>query len=830
MLTKKRIRRNSKRSKKFLLVGGAVDKDVVIKDMKKRLNIFKECDDECTNLATTIYKDFIKERVEIDCGGFEMDDTIISPEQLEAQLISDEFEKRSRNHIITYVDTHGAINNKIDPKTVPGNTIICFLAPINETNLVFSTNAPNQYINKYMAKLNGEQFKTIINEKHNLSNLDSNLEDSVKYNNIYYEGFNCFKNSIWYYPGDKYPDVFISVSANDVKYDIQDRLYSDMGESKKNTLTFQPYDIEYTKRGFGSNITYTKNNSFYNILCGKKINKGEEDSVRNLLLRGLKIHKSKYIGTLTEKIHLMKNLHIYHNSLGSVIKSLVSDKTRIIITTCCRNFNSNNYEKNKKFLERELFYYHLNKNKYHIIPYPNAQKIMGGKKGEIPLCASEKYQFYTEEKLSIIKLVTMNNNNSYGGKIPELLKLMDKSDLNDSDYRYLSTFSLHKISLFINVKSKGDKDKFTNLWKGVIRQTYKTKELNSKIVALGSFFSNKILTNFTNKNINITNIPIMECLKKIIEDIIPIWEQISAFSPLNPKIITNLKEIFGSSPKIIHEYLMGPKEDDSITNLIIWKNFSISDINGYKKVHTLTANTDLGEYNITIDNNYTNDTVKEIYIYHSLFDLSEKCFQNFIMLNGLYIKLDANRNEPIYISNNNIKEVKIENSAIYNIMSFTLNTPQLNNLVFSNVNFKKGYSFQTLFTTNLNKFKHLKKLSFTDCSSNKFIDSIFFDFLEETQELKILEFINCDFKINNEDKEDILKIIVKYVNKDIEYIHLNFDKVGFNVLPEDEEFGFNEKVAKERTEFFKKFSISEEKKQMFIDLNDTNKFGVDTDI
>ena len=149
----------------------------------------------------------------------------------------------------------------------------------------------------------------------------------------------------------------------------------------------------------------------------------------------------------------------------------------------------------------------------------------------------------------------------------------------------------------------------------------------------------------------------------------------------------------------------------------------------------------------------------------------------------------------------------------------------MNNLVFSNVNFKEGYSFQTLFTTNLKKFKHLKKLSFTDCSSNKYIDSTFFDFLEETQELKILEFINCDFKINNEDKEDILKIIVKYVNKDIEYIHLNFDKVGFNVLPE--EFGFNEL---KRTGFFKKFSISEEEKKMFIDLNDTNKFGVDTDI
>ena len=40
MLTKKRIRINSKRSKKFLLVGGA-SRDDVIKDMAERLNIFK---------------------------------------------------------------------------------------------------------------------------------------------------------------------------------------------------------------------------------------------------------------------------------------------------------------------------------------------------------------------------------------------------------------------------------------------------------------------------------------------------------------------------------------------------------------------------------------------------------------------------------------------------------------------------------------------------------------------------------------------------------------------------------------------------------------------
>ena len=40
MLTKKRIRRNSKRSKKFLLVDGA-DKNNIIKDMADRLQELK---------------------------------------------------------------------------------------------------------------------------------------------------------------------------------------------------------------------------------------------------------------------------------------------------------------------------------------------------------------------------------------------------------------------------------------------------------------------------------------------------------------------------------------------------------------------------------------------------------------------------------------------------------------------------------------------------------------------------------------------------------------------------------------------------------------------
>ena len=95
MLTKKRVRRNSKRSKKFLLVGGAVDKEAIIKDMADRLNIFKECHDDCKKLATTIYKEFISERADVvDPSGEE-------PEELDLSSLEEEkLEKRSKNHII----------------------------------------------------------------------------------------------------------------------------------------------------------------------------------------------------------------------------------------------------------------------------------------------------------------------------------------------------------------------------------------------------------------------------------------------------------------------------------------------------------------------------------------------------------------------------------------------------------------------------------------------------------------------------------------------------------------------------------------------------------
>ena len=297
MLTKKRVRRNSKRSKKFLLVGGASRGDI-IKDMAERLNIFKECDDKCTNLATTIYKEFIEERiVVVDPSGEELD--LSSLEQAKLN-------ERSKNHIITYIDTHGAIDNKSGPKTVPNNTVICFLSPINETNLVFPINSGSKSINNFMAKLNIDQFKTIIKEKQNLSNLESINKDTINYYNIKYKGFNCFKNSIWYYPGDKYPEVRIDVTAYDVESDI-----TNAEDSKINTL-FQPYDIEYTKRDLGGNITYTKNNKFYNELNGETIDERDKDSVRKLLLSALKKNiatfvlwiKNKYIINLFYLINL----------------------------------------------------------------------------------------------------------------------------------------------------------------------------------------------------------------------------------------------------------------------------------------------------------------------------------------------------------------------------------------------------------------------------------------------------------------------------------------------------------------------------------------------
>ena len=189
---------------------------------------------------------------------------------------------------------------------MPNNTVICFLSPINETNLVFPINLGSKSINNFMDKLNIDQFKTIIKEKQNLSNLESINKDTINYYNIKYKGFNCFKNSIWYYPGDKYPEVRIDVTAYDVESDI-----TNAEDSKINTL-FQPYDIEYTKRDLGSNITYTKNNKFYNELNGETIDERDKDSVRKLLLSALKKNiatfvlwiKNKYIINLLYLINL----------------------------------------------------------------------------------------------------------------------------------------------------------------------------------------------------------------------------------------------------------------------------------------------------------------------------------------------------------------------------------------------------------------------------------------------------------------------------------------------------------------------------------------------
>jgi len=793
MLTKKRVRRNSKRSKKFLLVGGAVVKEAIIKDMAERLNIFKECNesDNCKKLATTIYDKFISERIGVYPSGEE-------PEELDLSSLEEEkLEKRSKNHIITYIDTHGAIDNKSGPKTVPNNTVICFLAPINETNLVFPINSGSKSINNFMAKLNIDQFKTIIKEKQNLSNLESTNIDTIDYY-INYKGFNCFKNSIWYYPGDKYPEVRIGVTAYDVESDI-----TKAEDSKINTL-FQPYDIEYVSKSIGFNyISHKKNNSFYDELNYKKINEEDKDSVRKLLLTKL---KKKY--SIIEDINHLDKEQIYNNftlsnqSLGSVIESLSGDKTRIIITTCCRNFDSTDYLNQKNFLERELFYYHLNKNKYSKTPGSGIKR----KIGKLPICASKYNHYYIHEnKQPLTDLFRNNDNNSYGGKIPGLLNLMKKKEnLDYFDYQYLATFSIHKISLFIKNKAVNEDEKI-KLWKNVISVSYDNTELYTKLKAIVNYFYSDtgFLDIINTPGLGLTNFEKINELYENIGEIISIGNK-SNFNILYNDLVKLHKRIGIKSNKII---LMDSTGDNTTEELVILKDFSISDINKYKKVHTLIMDTKFGENDITINNDLSNTTVKKIIIYNKKFKFSADCFNKFHNLENITIKL-TNGPHDITINNKNITDIYLENTII---KIFQFITPKLKNLNFTDITFIPTSNFPNIFRMWLINCNSLESLYLHECNCDKIISYLYFSkFLKSKSNLKKLLFIKCKFK-GVEAQEELLKEIVSNITDDIEKIELDFvsSEGGYDITPDPTD-------------------LSVEKLKIFNSLNKTKKYSSDS--
>ena len=132
------------------------------------------------------------------------------------------------NTYIIHYDCHGSISDRPNQFSyVPDNTIICFLAPLNYLAYVdtfnYSINLPDfdfitalqaMSVNQYLDLF---KYRKYVGDKYDFVAIHKKIKVGIftePYAKILY---NCFKNSIFYYPGQLYPDMNMSISPLDLK-------------------------------------------------------------------------------------------------------------------------------------------------------------------------------------------------------------------------------------------------------------------------------------------------------------------------------------------------------------------------------------------------------------------------------------------------------------------------------------------------------------------------------------------------------------------------------------------------------------------------------------
>lgn len=151
---------------------------------------------------------------------------------------------------INFCNTHGEIINTDFSNKVPPKTIICFLSPVN-VNTGFDKRDRSFLYNfkdlqhtmeksKYLELFKFRNHMRYVNDNSEYRTTIRNREirDMDYYNS-------CFKNSVWYYPGQAYPEMNLSVSY----YDI---------ENVKEGLGTLAYEIQMT----AGQIKFKKNDFF----------------------------------------------------------------------------------------------------------------------------------------------------------------------------------------------------------------------------------------------------------------------------------------------------------------------------------------------------------------------------------------------------------------------------------------------------------------------------------------------------------------------------------------------------------------------------------------
>ena len=390
-----------------------------------------------------------------------IENLIKNEETLNKKLKGNNFD----NTAIYLYSSHGGYREVKDELiTIPKNTYICFLTPLD----YLSANKP--YLDNYdedfkfqFDKLNTTLYKKIFKYRANLSDNSSGViyEDYFLNLKSLNYALECFESSTWYYPGQSCYNILLQFTQNDI---IQGHNHFDI----ERRYTRYGYENIGGKESIIQSIDYEEHKKFYDIFLRNKSD--------------------------------LKKIYDYVTNLRNILEKNIyqNEDYRIIIFSGCRNLHLADFI-NKKLFMYEAFIHYINLN-----IYKNTSNEID-KKNCLLNCYYEQHNNVRLKRKQFTDFDNMYNFNPNNSRLtPFMIEIYDKLQkgfddnknksfddipqiLNESEYKYLMQAGNHKFFLF-NLKLF----KFIEGEGGTTNYTYYEKFIYNIV-----FLNTKLYINFS---------------------------------------------------------------------------------------------------------------------------------------------------------------------------------------------------------------------------------------------------------------------------------------------------------------------------------------------
>ena len=334
------------------------------------------------------------------------------------------------NTYLGIVDLHGCIDYDTTYRYVPPVTIICFLSSVDQLTLMASSKQGcTPHFLDVLNNLSTDQYISLFQNREKLGDelLTTGSEEVI---------YNCFNSSAWYYPGQIYPDLSLSVSSKDIntsnEYSFQFRyveinnglLSTFLGLSSNSEPISKPAYLKDHTPGFvgDTNDDYLQDN----------FHVGSKDELSEIC-------KKSSNGKARTKLHRFVEYE-RHDTLK---------KYRIIIVTSCRPIY--NRDTMPDILQLELLNTTINQtinNKYDSTYNKPKNKIQ-------TCCNYASYKQFLCEIDKIEKFASLdfeNYNINFNGFVPTLIKISEKihrSPMDHLEAMFISSMSPKKLLSFL---------------------------------------------------------------------------------------------------------------------------------------------------------------------------------------------------------------------------------------------------------------------------------------------------------------------------------------------------------------------------------------------